>query len=272
LVTYKSKGPEKRKEINVWLIKYLPPEYLINQKLIEFTFLENMINYKLILSPSDMKKINRRCTTRSKTPAARPSLARLASMPRPVRESPWRALFKLAAQQEGLFSARQAKESGCSLQLLERYVAGGRVEKIQRALYRVVDFPAGEHEGLLGIWLWTRSEGVFSHETALFLHNLSDALPIRAHVTVPATWKTRKIKIPDEVALYHADLPEDDRTWIGPLPVTTVRRTLADCLHGSVASELVAQAAADAAQRGLITAAEVWSAPSIDLFRRGARP
>ncbi|HET7499552.1 MAG TPA: type IV toxin-antitoxin system AbiEi family antitoxin domain-containing protein [Kofleriaceae bacterium] len=192
-------------------------------------------------------------------------------MPRPVRESPWRALFKLAAQQEGLFSARQAKESGCSLQLLERYVEGGRVEKVEHALYRIVDFPAGEHEGLLAVWLWTRSEGVFSHETALFLHNLSDALPIRAHITVPAAWKTRRIKIPEQVALYHGDLPASDRTWVGPLPVTGVRRTLADCLHGTVASELVAQASADAARRGLITPAEVWSAPSIDLLRQGAR-
>jgi predicted transcriptional regulator of viral defense system len=189
-------------------------------------------------------------------------------MPRPARDSPWRALFKLAAKQEGLFSARQATSVGCSQQLLAKYIASGRVERVQRALYRVVDFPAGEHEGLVAVWLWSRNEGVFSHETALFLHNLSDALPIRAHVTVPAAWKTREIQIPEDVAIYYGDIADGDRAWVGPLPVTAVRRTLSDCLRASIAPELVAQASVQAAERGLITAAEVWSAPSIDLVRK----
>jgi predicted transcriptional regulator of viral defense system len=190
-------------------------------------------------------------------------------MPRPVRDSPWRPLFKLAAKQEGLFSARQATSVGCSQQLLGKYIASGRVERVQRALYRIVDFPAGEHEGLIAVWLWSRNEGVFSHETALFLHNLSDALPIRAHITVPTAWKTRQIRTPDDVAIYYGDVADSDRAWVGPLPVTAVRRTLYDCLRAPVAPELVAQASAQAAERGLITAAEIWSAPSVNLLRKG---
>jgi predicted transcriptional regulator of viral defense system len=187
-------------------------------------------------------------------------------MPRPAPDSPWQSLFKLAATQEGLFSARQATKVGCSQQLLAKYIASGRVERVQRALYRIVDFPAGEHEGLMAVWLWSRNEGVFSHETALFLHNLSDALPIRAHITLPAGWKPR-VQIPEDVAIYRADLADGDRTWMGPLPVTSVRRTLSDCLHASVAPELVAQASAQAAERGLITAAEILPAPIVMLWR-----
>ena len=190
-------------------------------------------------------------------------------MPRPAQDSPWRALFKLAAKQEGFFSARQATSAGCSQQLLAKYLTSGRVERVQRALYRIVDFPAGEHEGLVAVWLWSRNEGVFSHETALFLHSLSDALPIRAHITLPRAWKTRMIQIPEDVAMYYGDVADSDRAWVGSLPVTTVRRTLSDCLHTSVAPELVAQASMQAAERGLITAAEIWSAPSIDLLRKG---
>lgn len=193
-------------------------------------------------------------------------------MPRPARDSPWQALFRLAAKQEGLFSARQATEVGCSQQLLAKYVMSGRVERVQRALYRIVDFPAGEHEDLVAVWLWSRTEGVLSHETALFLHHLSDALPIRAHVTLPATWKTRGIQIPGDVAIYYADVPDNDRVWVGPLPVTSVRRTLADCLRAAVAPELVAQASVQAAERGLITAAEVLSAPGIGLWRMRLQP
>ena len=193
-------------------------------------------------------------------------------MPRPARDSPWQSLFKLAAKQEGLFSARQATSVGCSQQLLAKYVTSGRVERVQRALYRIVDFPAGEHEDLVAVWLWSRNEGVFSHETALFLHNLSDALPVRAHITVPSAWKAREIQIPDDVAMYYGTVADRDRAWVGPLPVTSVRRTLSDCLDTSVSAELVAQASVQAAERGLITAAEVWSAPSVNLLRMRSRP
>ncbi len=193
-------------------------------------------------------------------------------MPQPARHSPWQALFRLAATQEGLFSARQATSVGCSQQLLARYASTGRIERVQRALYRIVDFPPGEHEDLMAIWLWSRTEGVFSHETALFLHDLSDALPIRAHITLPSSWRTRKIEVPQGVAIYHDDVADSERSWVGPLPVTAVRRSLSDCLHTSVAPELIAQASVQAAERGLITAAEILSAPSIGLWRMRLHP
>jgi predicted transcriptional regulator of viral defense system len=181
--------------------------------------------------------------------------------------SPWEALFRIAVTQEGLFSAAQAKIAGCSQQLLGRYLSSGRVERVQRALYRIVHFPRGENEDLIAVWLWTRNEGVFSHETALFLHQLSDALPSRAHITLPTKWKHRHVKVPEGVAIYYDDLELIDRTWHGPVPVTSVRRTLSDCLHASVSPELVAQASFQAAERGLITKAEVISAPTVGLWR-----
>jgi predicted transcriptional regulator of viral defense system len=182
-------------------------------------------------------------------------------------KSPWDSLFRIAVVQEGLFSAVQAKEAGCSQQLLGRYLATGKIERVRRALYRIVHFPRGENEDLIALWLWSRNEGVFSHETALFLHQLSDVLPTRAHLTLPRAWARREVKLPPRVIVSYDDLPDEDRTWQGPVPVTTIRRTLADCLHADVSAELVAQASAQAAERGLITPAEVLTAPSIGLWR-----
>jgi len=48
---------------------------------------------------------------------------------------------------------------------------------VRRGVYRLEHFPAGEHEDLVALWLWTDRAGVFSHETALALHGLSDTLP-----------------------------------------------------------------------------------------------
>jgi len=186
------------------------------------------------------------------------------------KTSPWAALFNIAVGQEGFFSAAQAKEAGCSQQLLGRYLATGKVERVHRALYRIVHFPRGENEDLIALWLWSKNEGVTSHETALFLHQLSDALPTRAHLTLPKVWSRRAVKLPPRVNVSYDDLPDEDRTWHGPVPVTTVRRTLADCLHANVSAELVAQASAQAAERGLIAPAEVLTAPAIGLWRHRA--
>jgi predicted transcriptional regulator of viral defense system len=187
-------------------------------------------------------------------------------------KSPWDSLFKIAVTQEGLFSAVQAKEAGCSQQLLGRYLATGKIERVRRAIYRIVHFPRGENEDLIALWLWSKNEGVFSHETALFLHQLSDALPSRAHLTLPKAWAHRVVKRPPQLIVFYDDLPAGDRTWYGPVPVTTVRRTIADCLHGDVSAELVAQASAQAAERGLITSAEVLTAPTIGLWRYRVHP
>jgi len=186
------------------------------------------------------------------------------------KASPWAALFNIAVGQEGFFSAAQAKEAGCSQQLLGRYLATGKVERVHRALYRIVHFPRGENEDLIALWLWSKNEGVISHETALFLHQLSDALPARAHLTLPKAWSRREVKLPPRVTVSYDDLADEDRTWHGPVPVTTVRRTLADCLHANVSAELVAQASAQAAGRGLIAPAEVLTAPAIGLWRHRA--
>ena len=182
-------------------------------------------------------------------------------------KSPWDALFRIAVTQEGLFSAAQAKEAGCSQQLLGRYLATGKIERVHRAIYRIVHFPGGENEDLLVLWLWSKNEGVFSHETALFLHQLSDALPTRAHLTLPKAWARREVKLPPRMNVFYDDVPDENRAWHGPVPVTTVRRTLADCLHANVSAELVAQASAQAAERGLITPAEVLATPAIGLWR-----
>ena len=112
--------------------------------------------------------------------------------------------------------------------------------------------------------------GVVSHETALYLHELSNALPAKAHVTVPSSWKRRTVRIPSDTVVHYDDLLASERGWIGALPTTTVRRTLLDCLHGSLAPELVEQAFAQAAARGLISSQETVSAPFVS-FSRGRR-
>jgi predicted transcriptional regulator of viral defense system len=111
---------------------------------------------------------------------------------------------------------------------------------------------AGDNEDLVVVWLWTEGQGVFSHETALMLHGLSDALPARAHMTLPEEWRSRRLRIPEGVIPYFAPVPESDWTWHGAVHVTTVSRTLIDCMNKPSQPDFVRDAYEEAADRGLI--------------------
>lgn len=164
----------------------------------------------------------------------------------------WSRLYEIAAAQEGHFTTAQAAEAGYYPQLIAKHLSNGRMVRVRRGVYRLVHFPAGDHEELVVIWLWSERAAVFSHETALALHGLSDALPTRVHATLPISWALRRLRVPKGVALHHADIDAADRTWLGAVPVTAVPRTLVDCADVRVAPELVRDAFEQAAVRGLV--------------------
>ena len=169
----------------------------------------------------------------------------------------WTKLFGVATEQAGYFTTAQAAEAGYSSQLLHKYLANGRVARVRRGVYRVVHFPATEEEDLVVPWLWSGREGVFSHETALARHDLSDALPSRVHLTVPPHWRSRRVRVPTGVELHCRALAADDVTWSGSVPVTAPARTVNDCADALVQPGLVRQALEQGLARGLFPEAEV---------------
>jgi predicted transcriptional regulator of viral defense system len=128
---------------------------------------------------------------------------------------------------------------------------------VRRGIYRLVHFPAGEHEELVIAWLWSERSGVLSHQTALGLHGLSDVLPAHVHLTVPSAWRHRRFRVPPDVVLHHADVAAEDRAWFGAVPVTTTRRTLSDCAKEGLSPEVLGQAARQALRRGLVARSEL---------------
>ncbi|MCY1071988.1 hypothetical protein OV090_45000 [Nannocystis sp. RBIL2] len=114
----------------------------------------------------------------------------------------------------------------------------------------------GEHEDLAEIWLQSDREGVFSHETALALYDLSDVLPAKIHITLPTSWRRRRR--PDGAVVHYAEVPPEDRDWFGAVPVTSVRRTLRDCAASFLSPELLKQAAMQALRRGRVVRSEIY--------------
>ncbi len=165
----------------------------------------------------------------------------------------WDALFGVAQAQSGYFTTGQAAAAGYSPQLLRKYLGSGKVTRMRRRIYRLVYFPASEHEDLVALWLWAEQAGVFSHETALALHDLSDVLPSKIHMTIPSSWRRRRLRIPTGLVLHYADISDIDRAGFSAVPITSPRRTLRDCVEANVSPELVRQAVLQARRRGLIS-------------------
>jgi len=169
----------------------------------------------------------------------------------------WNTLFEIGSAQEGYFTTRQAAEAGYSSQLLIKHIRAGRIIRVYRGIYRLVHFPAGEHDDLVVAWLWSNRAGIVSHQTALSLHGLSDVLPAKLHLTLPQVWRSRRLRVPEGVVLHHADVPSEDRTWFGPVPATSPCRTLNDCARENLAPDLLRQAAQQAIHRGLVNRTEL---------------
>lgn len=141
----------------------------------------------------------------------------------------WDRLFELAASQAGHFTTQQAAEVGYSAQLLAHHAVVGRLRRLRRGVYRLVHFPLTEHEDLVALWLWSGQAGVLSHQTALALHGRTGAQPKPSHLTLPASWRKRRLVVPEGVVLHVSDVAAHERCWVGPVPVTTPSRTRADC-------------------------------------------
>jgi predicted transcriptional regulator of viral defense system len=165
----------------------------------------------------------------------------------------WDRLYETALAQEGHFTTQQALDAGYSSQLLMKYLNSGKIIRVRRTVYRLKHFPPGQQEDLVALWLWSDRAGVFSHETALMLHELSDVLPARAHLTVPAKWRRRRLQVPDGVVLHYADVPKRDRAWVGAVPVTSPARTLADCAADYVSPDFLSSAISQALARGMVS-------------------
>ena len=165
----------------------------------------------------------------------------------------WDSLYEIAASQEGLFTSEQAAMAGYSLPLISHHLKGGKMQRVRRGIYRLKHFPSGDHEDLVALWLWSERAGVFSHETALALHELSDVFPSKAHLTLPNSWKRRRLRTPEFLVLHHGDMTDEEKSWMGAVPITAVTRTLNDIARTGGSPELLAQAATQALRRGLAT-------------------
>ena len=143
----------------------------------------------------------------------------------------WDQLVERAAEQHSYVTTRDAHDLGIDPTQLRLLAARGRLERVGRGAYRVQVLPRGEHDDLAEAVAWSLGRGVVSHESALVLHGLSDVNPSRVHLTVPRDNHPRTAGA-GLYRMHRRVLPASDVTEADGIPVTTVPRTVRDCLAG----------------------------------------
>ena len=173
-----------------------------------------------------------------------------------------RVLTTLAASQGGYFTSKQAAAIGYTAPKRNYHVHVGNWVREQRGIFRLSTQPIPLRPDLILWWLWSRNrqeqpQGVYSHQTALSLHELTDVMPSRLNMTVPKTFR-RSAAIPKSVVLHMADLPPSDIEQVDGVPVTRALRTLIDvAASGEVPLPDLQLAFAEATGSGKITRAEI---------------
>lgn len=177
-----------------------------------------------------------------------------------------RALLAIATDQSGYFTAQQAREVGYSYQAQHYHSIAGDWLRVASGVYRLRDYPEQPREELAALTLQSRNrsgepQAVVSHETALTVHQISDANPAKIQLTVPPGFRKR---MPLSVTLHRAVLEPHDWEQRDGYRVTTPLRTLVDIASSTVSWPLLDSAVRDALASGLIRKKHLLAAGGSD--------
>jgi predicted transcriptional regulator of viral defense system len=188
-----------------------------------------------------------------------------------VPKESYRALLVIAEQQQGLFTAKQAQTAGYSDESTVYQVKSGNWIRMARGVYRLADYPATARPDLVLWSLWSRGvddvpQGVYSHQTALSIFELTDLMPAKLHMTVPRKFR-RRSSIPGILVIHLADLQPAEVVEMEGFRVTRPIKAIVDLLeNGAVPSEVLRGGLAEGLRSGSITLPEARNAASSGLL------
>ena len=150
--------------------------------------------------------------------------------------------------QFGVLSRRQARTLGMSDSAIDRKISSGEWQIVLPGVLVLPGAPESWEQSVMAACLRPATGAVASHTTAAALWKLSGFPPGPVEISAPRTVRSRRGMIVHRAI----DLMPIDIAHVGPIPVTTVARTLLDV--GAVADiDTVEQALDDALHRGLVT-------------------
>ena len=133
----------------------------------------------------------------------------------------------------GILKSSEAKKSGIDYKTLQRMSLSGEIEKLRQGLY--MDPNQIEDEYFSTQYICKKC--IFSHETALYFHDLTDRTPLQMMLTIPSGYNTRLIKEKEKYKFFYISkelYPLGAITIKSPfgnsIQVYNKERSLCDCL------------------------------------------
>jgi len=141
-------------------------------------------------------------------------------------------ILSLAEHNNGYIANKRVKAMGLSTRHLTDLVKNNKIEKVKSGLYISADnIPDEFFETLYN------TSGVFSHATALYLHNLTDRTPVKFDITVVNNYKgsfqgNKKVNLfYVKKALHTLGLTEMKSPQGLPIKVYDIERTICDIIR-----------------------------------------
>ena len=100
-----------------------------------------------------------------------------------------KSILHMAEIHQGMITSTQVTEAGIPRRCLSAMVHRGLLVRVERGVYTLPE----TWEDELFILQWQFSRGIFSHETALYLHAMTDRTPSRYTMTFPFGYNTGNV-------------------------------------------------------------------------------
>ena len=136
-------------------------------------------------------------------------------------------------QNSGIVTTAQANEVGVSNERLRLLVHSGDLERVTTGIYVLPD----EFTDKMFIVQLRRPKIIYSHETALFLHELTDRDPISYMVTVPTGYNPTRLRedgftvFTIKRELHEIGVTKLTTMFGNSVTVYDMERTICDCLR-----------------------------------------
>lgn len=142
-------------------------------------------------------------------------------------------LQSVLKQNGGIVTTAQANEVGVSNERLRLLVHSGDLERVTTGIYVLPD----EFTDKMFIVQLRRPKIIYSHETALFLHELTDRDPINYMVTVPTGYNPTRLRedgftvFTIKRELHEIGVTKLTTMFGNSVTVYDLERTICDCLR-----------------------------------------
>ena len=146
-----------------------------------------------------------------------------------------KAITDMLERQSGIITSSQANAVGIPRHYLSKMVAMNLLRKVARRIYAVPE--AWEDEMFLLQYKY--SKGIFSHETALYIHGFTDRAPTRFVMTFPYGYHAESIASTNirmkkvVKGIYELGSVEKQTTFGNKIRLYDLERTLCDIVKGN---------------------------------------